>query len=124
MWKHDLIRYNLSGKFKFFKALLIPGFKYTFIIRLIQSNSILKPFYKILWRFYSRWYGIQIQYNTTIGKGFYIGHFGTIVVNGNVKIGNNCNISQGVTIGATNRGGEKVSLILAMKYGLVPMPYL
>src|SRR5690606_14689113 len=124
MWKYDLERYNVSGSFKLLKVLLIPGFKYTFIIRLIQSNSILKPFYKILLRVYSRWYGIKIQYKTTIGKGFYIGHFGTIVVNGNVKIGNNCNISQGVTIGATNRGGEKVSLILAMKYGLVPMPYL
>ncbi len=49
-------------------------------------------------------YGIDIPYRTCIGKGFYIGHFGGIVINPNAVIGKNCNISQGVTIGQTNRG--------------------
>lgn len=51
--------------------------------------------------------GIQIPYNTNIGKGFYIGHFGTIVVNGEAKIGDNVNISPGVNIGQANRGHNK-----------------
>lgn len=42
-----------------------------------------------------------------IGKGFYIGHFGTIVVHSSAVIGDNVNISQGVTIGATNRGNRQ-----------------
>lgn len=54
-----------------------------------------------------RHYGIQIPYKTKIGKGFYIGHFGTIIVNGNAVIGDNVNISQGVTIGQANRGKRK-----------------
>ena len=54
-----------------------------------------------------RRYGIQIPWGTRIGKGFYIGHFGTIVVNGGTVIGDNVNISQGVTIGQTNRGKRK-----------------
>ena len=54
-----------------------------------------------------RHYGIQIPWGTHIGKGFYIGHFGTIVVNGGAVIGDNVNISQGVTIGQTNRGKRK-----------------
>ena len=49
-------------------------------------------------------FGIQISHEAEIGPGFYIGHFGQIVVNGSVKIGKNCNISQGVTIGVSNRG--------------------
>lgn len=51
--------------------------------------------------------GISIPYYTNIGSGFYIGHFGGIVVNGRSIIGKNCNISHGVTIGMANRGRNK-----------------
>lgn len=54
-----------------------------------------------------RHYGIQIPSETRIGKGFYIGHYGTIVVNGAAVIGDNVNISHGVTIGQANRGRHK-----------------
>jgi serine O-acetyltransferase len=48
--------------------------------------------------------GISISPSTEIGSGFYIGHFGGIVINGKSVIGKNCNISQGVTLGQANRG--------------------
>jgi serine O-acetyltransferase len=48
--------------------------------------------------------GICIPYNTRIGSGLYIGHFGGIVVSSNAVIGKNFNINQGVTIGATYGG--------------------
>ncbi|WP_194767992.1 serine O-acetyltransferase [Tamlana sp. I1] len=52
--------------------------------------------------------GISIPYTARIGERFYIGHFGGIIINGNAIIGDNCNISQGVTIGVSgvleNRG--------------------
>ncbi|VXD11307.1 Serine acetyltransferase [Planktothrix serta PCC 8927] len=48
--------------------------------------------------------GIDIPATTQISKGFYIGHFGGIIINQDVKIGENCNISQGVTIGVGGRG--------------------
>ncbi|MBQ2076579.1 MAG: serine acetyltransferase [Bacteroidales bacterium] len=51
--------------------------------------------------------GIQISETTQIGKGFYIGHFGCIVVSGQAVIGSNVNISQGITIGRTNRGEKQ-----------------
>jgi serine O-acetyltransferase len=41
---------------------------------------------------------------TQIGEGFYLGHWGTVVINPKVKIGKNCNIMQGVTIAQANRG--------------------
>ncbi|WP_134355904.1 serine O-acetyltransferase [Flavobacterium psychrophilum] len=43
--------------------------------------------------------GISIPASVRIGHSFYIGHFGGIIINANVIMGNNCNISQGVTIG-------------------------
>jgi serine O-acetyltransferase len=45
--------------------------------------------------------GISIPASVTIGHSFYIGHFGGIILNANSKIGDNCNISQGVTIGVS-----------------------
>jgi serine O-acetyltransferase len=53
---------------------------------------------------YSIRYGIDISRDARIGSGFYIGHFGGIFVNADVVIGDNCNISQGVTLGRQNRG--------------------
>lgn len=52
-------------------------------------------------------YGISIPRTVKIGKGFYIGYFGTIIVHGAVTIGDNVNISQGVTVGVTNRGNKQ-----------------
>ncbi|RCW91495.1 serine O-acetyltransferase [Winogradskyella arenosi] len=45
--------------------------------------------------------GISLPYSAAIGERFYIGHFGGIIINANAVIGNNCNISQGVTIGVS-----------------------
>lgn len=36
------------------------------------------------------------------GPGLSIAHYGTIIINPNAKVGNNCRIHEGVTIGATN----------------------
>ena len=48
--------------------------------------------------------GISIPYSVKIGKGLYIGHFGGIFINEDAAIGENCNLSQGVTIGVGGRG--------------------
>lgn len=56
--------------------------------------------------------GISIPASAKIGHSFYIGHFGGIIINANTEIGNNCNISQGVTIGVSGleekRGVPKI----------------
>lgn len=45
--------------------------------------------------------GISIPYSASIGEKFYIGHFGGVIINAKAIIGNNCNISHGVTIGVS-----------------------
>ena len=52
---------------------------------------------------------IEIWLNQ-FGPGLSIAHSGTIVVNGNAKIGDNCRIHEGVAIGATN-GSNKAAII-------------
>jgi serine O-acetyltransferase len=70
------------------------------------------PFAKLLLGRLTYKFGISIPPDTNIGCGFYIGHFGGIVVNSKSVIGRNCNISQGVTLGQANRGKNKGTPIL------------
>lgn len=51
--------------------------------------------------------GISIPASAKIGHSFYIGHFGGIIFNAKSIIGNNCNISQGVTIGVSGIGEKR-----------------
>lgn len=107
--KADLYRfyplpYSLNILLKGFR---IPAFKYMFFFRKLSNthnHSFFWFLYRIILRHYSYKYGYQIPRNATIGEGFYIGHFGTIVINERAVIGRNCNISHNVTIGQTNRG--------------------
>ncbi|MFV0341444.1 MAG: serine acetyltransferase [Anaerocolumna sp.] len=59
--------------------------------------------------------GYQINVNTSIGEGLYLGHRGTIIVNGNAVLGSHINIANGVTIGQENRGIRKGAPIIGNK---------
>lgn len=45
--------------------------------------------------------GISIPAAVKIGHSFYIAHFGGVIFNSNAVIGDDCNFSQGVTIGVS-----------------------
>ncbi len=113
--RSDLYRYQgVSSIGVFFHELFFnPGFKYTFWMRIgvyLRPRRLLRPLYivtRIIGSHYSVRYGIVVPFGTKIGPGFFIGHFGGIVVSGLARIGRNCNISQGVTIGQGSRGPRK-----------------
>lgn len=107
--------YRISGRadyVSFFREFFLgDSFKYIFWLRVTQFSYEaaafrfwLFPFGRFMLRRLRMKLGISIPWTTAIGSGFYIGHFGGIVVNGRAKIGDNCNISHGVTIGKGNRG--------------------
>jgi serine O-acetyltransferase len=52
-------------------------------------------------------YGFQFQHTCKIGKGFYMPHYGNIIINNKVVIGENCNLAQGVTLGNIKRGKKE-----------------
>ncbi|KRN88442.1 serine O-acetyltransferase [Ligilactobacillus ceti] len=114
--KEDLYRYYGSTSFKsFLKALYRnPGFKYMYFHRKINSTRLtfMKIIYKIILKHLSIRYHFQIPTAVEVGGGFYIGHFGAIVINPKAKLGKNINIHQGVTIGQTNRGNKKGTPII------------
>ena len=102
--KADLFRLY-PGPFtigRLFKGFRSKGFKFLFFLRIASLSN--NPFlifsargvlYLIMYR-----YGFQIPRKTRIGPGFFIGHFGTIVISRNAVIGKNCNIAHNVTIGS------------------------
>lgn len=109
----DLYRYygSIGIKILLKELLFGTGFKYTFWLRLCRyfkyKSKLFYPFSLFCWLMVRRnmfKLGIQIGYAVEMGPGFYIGHFGTIIISPFAVIGKNCNISQGVTIGRTNRG--------------------
>lgn len=75
-------------------------------------NPLKKVFYYIsLFRFHR--FRVKLGFSIPLnvfGPGLSIAHRGTIVVNGNAKIGKNCRIQECTTIGATN--GESSAPIL------------
>lgn len=113
----DLYRYAGNIRFSRFLYHYIyePGFRVTTQFRLcrylkLRKKSVLLPAYLLILMLYKRncvRYGIDLKYLTDIGKGFYIGHFGNIIVSEKAVIGDNVNISHGVTIGRANRGKNK-----------------
>jgi serine O-acetyltransferase len=109
--KKDLYRYvpKPYSILTLLRGLRAQGFRYMFFLRLaaLTKSSILRLIYRLILRRYVYKYGFQIPYNTEIGAGFFIGHFGTIIINEAAIVGRNCNISPGVTVGQTNRGVNK-----------------
>lgn len=109
----DLFRYGKGiNKSSFIKNFMINyGFKYTYFLRKTKyyksKNKFLYVANKVILKKLSVKYGYDINEDTDIGYGLYINHFGGIVINKKCKIGNNVNLTKGVTIGQANRGINK-----------------
>ncbi len=107
IFKKDLYRYYGEKGESIFKRIFRPAeIKYIYCMRKAKfSKNILSLcWYKLRLRWISARTHIQIPSVTEIGEGFYIGHTGRLIINSRAKIGKNCNLATGVTIGATSRG--------------------
>ena len=107
VFKKDLYRYYGVEKETFREKLARPPqIKYLLVLRKCScvKNKLSRIFYRWKLKKMQESTLIQIPHTAKIGEGFYIGHFGRIIVNPNVVIGKNVNIATGVTIGQENRG--------------------
>ncbi|GAB6144244.1 serine O-acetyltransferase [Desulfocicer niacini] len=106
----DLLRYGMDLSNILGCLIKHIGFRYTFFMRscrFLKGKIWLFPLFVFARLIHGRLkikYGIDIPYNTSIGTGLYIGHYGGIVVNQEVVLGKNCNINHGVTIGISFGG--------------------
>lgn len=116
MLREDLYRaysYTTGGKFnRVIECLRTPGVHAIVVYRFgrwllnksLWVRALLTPLYMFFsYRTKTKW-GIEIPRHTQIGAGFYIGHFGGITISSAAKLGQNINISQGVTIGVSGQG--------------------
>ena len=89
-----------------------PGFRFTWYLRKVAFYAERKRSVHVFAYAYNRLmlnryrfrYGFDISPQTSIGPGFYLGHFGGVVISPFAVLGANVNVAQGVTIGATSRG--------------------
>jgi serine O-acetyltransferase len=97
------------------------GFKYTFYLRLCRylhqrrPGWLFRPLYFIarsVLTHYKYKFGVVIPHSAKIGRGLYIGHIRNIVISDQAVIGDNCNLSQDVTIGQANRGVRKGAAVI------------
>ncbi|WP_026706191.1 serine O-acetyltransferase [Flavobacterium soli] len=112
----DYRKYKKYGGNFFTIVFFTQGFWAIFQYRIAHSVykmniPILKQCFQLLCLFWQKVIeiltGISIPASAKIGKSFYIGHFGGIILNANASIGDNCNLSQGVTIGISGQGENR-----------------
>ncbi|MFV0194103.1 serine acetyltransferase [Empedobacter falsenii] len=106
---NDLKRYTGKVNYKLLIKFLYanPGFKFIYFWRLTKITKKKSLIGFISYQMYKRYsfkYGYQIPLSVEIGKGLFLPHFGYIVINSGSKIGKNCSILQGVTLGVTKGG--------------------
>ncbi|MGM5630197.1 serine acetyltransferase [Apibacter raozihei] len=105
--------YRIHGRWPgkiIFKSMVDPNFRYIYFFRKASRHSkksLKGIFYRMVLHQLQVRFGYQIYPGTDIGEGFYLGHWGTVIINPKVKIGKNCNVAPGVTIGQTNRGDKE-----------------
>jgi len=112
----DLKRYGYQSErdLGFIQKQELYGYRYSKLLRKTKYYKENGKKWNYLWNrlllnYYTVKYGFSISYATKIGKGLYLGHIGSIVVNYQAVLGNNVNLAQGVTIGLAN-GGQKAGV--------------
>lgn len=103
--------------------------KYTFYMRLCRylqrrrPRALYWPLYcvaRAMFTHYKYKFGVAIPHGASIGRGLYIGHIRNIVVSDHAVIGDNCNLSHGVTIGQANRGPRKGTAVIGRNVYIGP----
>lgn len=100
--KLDLDLFRYGGKYK-----EIPKFQKWLRKYQDSNNYFFKILYKYLFILNRKKNFVEMSVDTEIGGGLYVVHPFAITINPEAKIGKNCNIHKGVTIGQENRGRKK-----------------
>ncbi len=113
----DVFRYRGGCSTKDFAVAWLrePGFRFTWYLRKVSYYQQRKRglgifgyvYNRILLNHYRFRYGFDISATTSIGPGFYLGHFSGVVISPYAVLGANVNVAKGATIGATSRGARR-----------------
>lgn len=114
-WRHlyrDFRRYRASGDSVPRTLLMSQGLWASAVYRLARAatrlprplRALAAPVSAVAQKLMEIFTGISIPPRCEIGEGLYIGHFGPVILDENVRIGHNCNLGQSVTLAEFGRG--------------------
>jgi serine O-acetyltransferase len=109
-WRHvqrDFRRYRVTGDTALRTIFLTQGFWASSIYRVCRAarcqggfwSALARPFTALAQKLAEVVTGISIPWQCEIGDGLYIGHYGSIILAPEARIGHNCSLAQNVTIG-------------------------
>lgn len=112
VFEKDYFRHYGTRKIPFHKWDLNVVFIYYFRKLKSAKSRIARLFYRYKLKKLRIKTFISIPNSVEIGDGLYIGHYGRIIINQDVVLGKNVNLSTGIIIGAENRGTRKGSPVI------------
>ena len=103
----DFRRYRVAGDTALRTVFLTQGFWASTIYRVCRAarscggfwSALARPFTAVAQKLVEVVTGISIPWQCEIGEGLYIGHYGSIILAPEARIGHNCSLAQNVTIG-------------------------
>ena len=106
-WRHiyrDFRRYRVTADAALRTIFLTQGFWASCIYRLSRAGVkragwISRPLAALAQKLVEIVTGISIPPHCEIGDGLYIGHYGSIILSPEARVGHNCSLAQNVTIG-------------------------
>ena len=102
LFKGDMTRYGDVGAERWTRR-----WHYYFRKASNCNNKIMSYYYRFFFRRISEKHGMEISRKAVIGRGLHISHPYNITISKAAKLGDNINLSKGVTIGRENRGKRK-----------------
>jgi len=113
-WRHiylDFRRCRVTADAALRTLFLTQGFWASSIYRIaraaLQRSPLLAPLVVTAQKLVEIVTGISIPAQCEIGDGLYIGHYGSIILAPEARIGHNCSLAQNVTIGIAGGGDDR-----------------
>ena len=113
-WRHlyrDFRRYRVTADPPLRTLFLTQGFWASSIYRIshaaLARTRLVWPLVALAQKVVEIITGISIPPGCEIGEGIYIGHYGSIILARQCRIGHNCSLAQNVTIGVAGSGDNR-----------------
>ena len=113
-WRHiyfDFRRYRVTADAALRTIFLTQGFWASSIYRIgraaLRRSALAAPLVAIAQKLAEIVTGISIPAQCEIGDGLYIGHYGSIILAPQARIGHNSSLAQNVTIGIAGGGDDR-----------------
>jgi serine O-acetyltransferase len=113
-WRHiyrDFRRYRVTADPALRTVFLTQGFWASCVYRLSRAallrTRLARPFVALAQKLVEIVTGISLPAQSEIGEGLYIGHYGSIIVAADARIGHNCSLAQNVTVGVAGNGENR-----------------